>query len=171
MSKPGLIAVVGKSCSGKNTYVKYLHEPFWISDTTRPPRIGEIDGVDYNFITNCEFANRVAKNKYLEFTNFRNWFYGHNKDSLSKEGWNVGIFDPKGILNILENYSDEFDFIVVYYLKVNFIERLRRSFYREHQWKLEYFRRLIVDFINFINLEKELAKYKNLKNYLYFVRD
>ena len=54
-----LIPIIGKSASGKDTALKQLYKEFKkdydvsviVSDTTRPPRDGERNGIDYNFIT------------------------------------------------------------------------------------------------------------------------
>ena len=62
MNKLKVLALCGKSASGKDTYLKEimklsqypLHEI--ISCTTRPPRDYEADGVNYYFLTNEEFA-------------------------------------------------------------------------------------------------------------------
>lgn len=48
-----LIIIIGQSCSGKTTLASKFHEagcPIYIRHTTRPPREGEIDGIDYWFV-------------------------------------------------------------------------------------------------------------------------
>ena len=47
-----------------------------ISDTTRSPRDNEIDGVDYNFINEDEFKNRIKNKSYIEHANVFGNFYG-----------------------------------------------------------------------------------------------
>ena len=47
-----------------------------ISDTTRSPRDNEIDGVDYNFINEEEFKNRIKNKSYIEYANVFGNFYG-----------------------------------------------------------------------------------------------
>ena len=47
-----------------------------ISDTTRSPRDNEIDGVDYNFINEDEFKNRIKNKSYIEYANVFGNFYG-----------------------------------------------------------------------------------------------
>ena len=73
VSKPGQIVVIsGPSGAGKTTLLRRLSEcclqPFEhsVSATTRPPRPGEIDGVDYHFLSHEEFAQRRAAGEFLE---------------------------------------------------------------------------------------------------------
>ena len=47
-----------------------------ISDTTRSPRDNEIDGVDYNFINEDEFKNRIKNKSYIEYANVFGNYYG-----------------------------------------------------------------------------------------------
>ena len=74
----GLIVLAGTSGSGKNSIVTGLLDRFpdlWVSlsTTTRPPRPGEVEGVDYHFATDAEFDAMVESGQFLE------WFeiYGH----------------------------------------------------------------------------------------------
>lgn len=75
-----------------------------ISCTTRPPREGEIDGVHYHFIPNsAEFFNWDNMHKWIEFTHFRDWWYGTSIDHLNKNKINIGVFNIKSINRILED--------------------------------------------------------------------
>ncbi|MED5273076.1 MAG: guanylate kinase, partial [Pseudomonadota bacterium] len=47
-----------------------------ISYTTRPPRPGEIDGEDYFFINNDDFALMQEKNEFLEYAKVFDYYYG-----------------------------------------------------------------------------------------------
>lgn len=55
-----LICIIGPSGSGKTTLARYaraaLSVPIILSATTRPPRSGEVDGVDYHFMSEDDFA-------------------------------------------------------------------------------------------------------------------
>ena len=97
-----IIALIGKSGSGKDTIMKEiikqksdLHEI--ISCTTRPKRENEIDGVNYYFLTPSEFTEKVLKYEMLEATCFNDWFYGTSYDSLDKNKINIGVYNTEGI--------------------------------------------------------------------------
>lgn len=113
-----LVAICGKAASGKDTIVSRLVE--WYPDyfnkkiayTTRDPRPGEIDGVNYHFKTNEEFFNLIVENKIYEATDFNGAVYGTGVDSLKDDVVNIGIFDPVG-LDALINEKD-IDMIVFY---------------------------------------------------------
>ena len=53
-----------------------------ISDTTRPARDNEKNGVDYNFIKESEFLNRAKNNAYIEFANVFGNFYGSQYNNI-----------------------------------------------------------------------------------------
>ena len=112
-----LIIVSAPSGTGKSTLVRYLlsqdlNLEFSISATSRPPRDGEQDGVDYYFLTPEEFKRRIANGEFLEYEEvYENTFYGTLKsevDRLLDNGKNV-IFDVdvKGGLNIKKIYGDQ----------------------------------------------------------------
>ncbi len=70
--RPGLVfALSGPAGSGKTALVEGLRalEPsmyFCVTATTRAPRPGEIDGVDYFFLSEADFLDRVAREEFLE---------------------------------------------------------------------------------------------------------
>jgi guanylate kinase len=66
-----LVALAGPSGVGKGSVVaalRRLHPEIWlsVSVTTRPPRAGETDGVEYHFVDDAEFARMVADDELLE---------------------------------------------------------------------------------------------------------
>ena len=67
-----LVVISGPSGVGKSTVVRQVLEQFSrrlrlsISATTRPPRGAEQDGVDYFFLSDAEFARRMADGEFLE---------------------------------------------------------------------------------------------------------
>lgn len=70
--KARLVVVAGPSGVGKGTIVRELlarHPEVWlsISATTRPPRPGERDGVDYFFVSDAEFDELVEGGRMLEW--------------------------------------------------------------------------------------------------------
>ena len=74
MSRGLLIVVSGPAGSGKGTVNSQLVATgdfvFSVSATTRAPRPGEIDGVNYHFIDREEFQRRIDENGFLEYTHF-----------------------------------------------------------------------------------------------------
>lgn len=109
MKKIKILALFGKSASGKDTIQKWITTNFpqltnkIVSCTTRPPRSGEQDGVDYFFLSDEEFAKKVLDGSMLEATSFREWFYGTALDQLDPDKINVGVFNITGIECILQD--------------------------------------------------------------------
>lgn len=76
-----LVVISSPSGGGKGTLVKMLLNEFpniWfsVSATTRSPREGEVDGVDYYFLSRDEFMNMVAEDGFLEWAEFSGNCYG-----------------------------------------------------------------------------------------------
>ena len=71
MKKGKFIVISGPSGVGKGTICKKLFEEInaWysISSTTRDPREGEVDGVNYFFITKDEFKKKIDEGEFLEY--------------------------------------------------------------------------------------------------------
>ena len=109
MNKYQVIALVGKAGAGKDTVQKatcsahpLIFNPI-VSCTTRPMREGEIQGIDYNFVSLENFTRMVLNGDMLEATEFRGWFYGTPINSLSKDKINLGVFNPAGVEALLED--------------------------------------------------------------------
>jgi guanylate kinase len=128
-----IIALMGEAGSGKDSCLKALlaSNPAYhkiISCTTRPPREGEIDGVDYHFFTEEEFNIKLGNNEMAEWTSFNSWLYGTLISCLSDENINVGVFNPEGIRQLIDDKKVE---AKVYYLRTSAKERLLRQLNRE----------------------------------------
>jgi guanylate kinase len=77
------------SGSGKSTLVHRLmtsvpHLTFSISYTTRPPRQGETNGVDYIFTSRSEFEERLAKAEFLEYAQVFENYYGTHRSTFEQ---------------------------------------------------------------------------------------
>lgn len=86
-----LIVISGPSGVGKGTVRKALFKleghdlVYSISMTTRPPREGEVDGVDYYFVSREEFERRIAQDAFLEYAEFVGHYYGTPKDKVEAQ--------------------------------------------------------------------------------------
>ncbi|MFR9117551.1 MAG: guanylate kinase [Merdibacter sp.] len=97
MKKGLLIIISGPSGVGKGTVRKYfmdddsLRLTYSISMTTRKPRQGERDGVDYIFTTREKFEEAIAEGELLEWAEFVGNYYGTplTQEKLREEGKNV----------------------------------------------------------------------------------
>lgn len=98
MKKGLLIILSGPSGVGKGTvrnlFVKdpSLNLAFSVSMTTRPQRPGEVDGVDYYFVSRERFMEAIEKDELLEYAEFVGNFYGtpiKAVEDLRNQGKNV----------------------------------------------------------------------------------
>ena len=81
------IALVGKAASGKDYLKAKLIKRgmnFGVSTTTRPPREGEVDGVDYHFITEDEFLSHIAYENIVFYQRFNGHLYGITKHEFQR---------------------------------------------------------------------------------------
>ena len=152
-----VLALFGESASGKDTIQKYITTqwPDWcnsiVSCTTRPKRDYEIDGIDYHFLTNAEFAEKVLNLSMLEATEFNDWFYGTPIDSLKPDMLNVGVFNPNGIRALLTDSRIQ---VLPLYVYASDKTRLLRSLSREENPNCyEICRRYMADVKDFDELD------------------
>lgn len=133
MSKYKIIALFGKSCAGKDTIQKWIVSNIpktkeIISCTTRPQRDYEKDGVDYYFLSNNDFGQKILDCTMLEATTFNGQLYGTAIEALDKDKLNIGVFDLNGIECLLEDNRIN---ILPIYIDAPEVERLLRSLKRE----------------------------------------
>lgn len=85
-----LIVFSAPSGAGKTTLVKYLLSmfneiEFSISATSRKPRGKEKDGVDYYFLSDLEFKEKINKNEFVEYEEvYGGYYYGTLKSELKR---------------------------------------------------------------------------------------
>jgi guanylate kinase len=85
----GVFVITGPSGVGKGTLIRTLLQripelQLSVSATTRAPRPGERDGVDYHFLTDEEFARRVAAGDFVEHATYSGRRYGTLRSELER---------------------------------------------------------------------------------------
>ena len=101
-----------------------------VSNTTRPPREGEIDGVHYNFVTKEQFESLIQKDGYLEYAEYCGNYYGTPKqqvEDLLSQGYDVFLeIEVCGGLQIMKKYPDVLSIFVLPPSLDTLEKRLRR---------------------------------------------
>ena len=88
--KGEFIIILGTTCAGKGTVIKKLlakdkNLALSISYTSRAKRDGEVDGVDYHFISRDKFEKRIQKGEFLEYAKVRyGEYFGTAKKDVQK---------------------------------------------------------------------------------------
>ncbi len=119
--KKGLLFVISAPAgTGKNTLVDRLKREFHcvtesVSFTTRPPRIGEENGVHYHFVSLKVFRKKVEGDEFLEHAHVFDHDYGTSKAEIQKsqkEGRHVVlVIDTQGALFLKKKVEGVFIFI------------------------------------------------------------
>ena len=183
-----MFIIVGKSCSGKNAVATELEKRGYkrcITYTTRPMRDGEVDGVDYHFISNekffemrdngefAEYKTYIAE-KYTEKANAGKKGVGYEKRILANELLNDSdkkfiILTPDGVRDVKRNTG--IDFIVIY-LFAN-LETIQKRLKNRGDDPLEAKRRIETDIRDFKGFELESNRliYNNLNSNIESVVD
>lgn len=115
MAKGLLIVYTGASGVGKGTIMKQLlaqnsNFRLSVSVTTRAPRPGETDGVEYSFVSKETFLDLIQQDGLMEYTQYCDNFYGTPKKQLFdmlENGYDVFLeIEVEGFLQIKEKYPD-----------------------------------------------------------------
>ena len=100
MKKGAILILSGPSGCGKSTLLKEVYKDiddyyFSISTTTRAPRVGETNGVDYFFVTKEEFEVDIENGDFLEYAKVHDNYYGTSLKPIKKalEEGKLVIFD------------------------------------------------------------------------------
>jgi guanylate kinase len=130
--KGKLLIVSGPAGVGKGTVIsealKQLDRiSYSVSCTTRAPRPGEIDGVNYHFLSEEEFRKMVGEGLFLEWANVHGHLYGTRRDiveaSLAKGSDILLEIDVQGALQVKEKMPEA---VTIFILPPSFDELVRR---------------------------------------------
>lgn len=138
--KKGIVVVISSpSGAGKSSITKKLLKSnsnfdLSVSLTTREPRLGEIDGVDYRFVSRKTFQNRVKENAFIEYAEVFDNMYGTLKSEIEKKiklGKNILLdIDWQGARQVKKKLPG--DNITIFILPPSILELKRRLKKREH---------------------------------------
>lgn len=133
MSKQGKLFILsGPSGAGKSTIVKNLARVVpdivvSVSTTTRKPRSGEKHGVDYFFLSEKEFKEKIEKGEFLEWAEVHGHLYGTLAsfvDENISQGRDVLLeIDVQGALKVKEKLPDS---VLIFVEPPNFEELAKR---------------------------------------------
>ena len=132
--KSMLIVISGPSGVGKGTIYSQLLKndhslTFSVSVTTRAPRVGEREGIDYFFISQEEYDRLLSENAFLEHATVHGNSYGTLKSQVEAKlaaGWSVVLdIDPQGARNVMKIWPD----CVSIFLLPPSYEELRKRLY------------------------------------------
>jgi guanylate kinase len=162
--KGHLFIISAPSGAGKTTIVRAVLDRFAdmlysISYTTRKPRNGEQNGIDYNFISRDDFKNRIDGGEWAEWAEVHGNNYGTSTENLDNNlasGRNILLdIDVQGTIQILERYPDS---ITIFIMPPSLETLGKRLELRGTDSKADIAKRLV-------NAEKEMAK-KNLYRHI-----
>ena len=170
-----MIILIGPSASGKTEIAKKLISAFgykkFVTTTTRNKRVGEIDGVDYYFISVDEFKENLANNKFIETTIYNNNYYGSYKSEMGDN--KVLIVEPNG-LKAFQSLNDPH--IISFFIDSSEDDRYERMLKRGdeindikrrlHNDRKLFYENIKTDF-RIINKNKSLEELSNDINNLY----
>jgi len=117
-----LIIITGPSGVGKGTVVKEIldrDEDIWlsISATTRKPRMGEKDGVNYYFVSDERFKDMIDKKEFLEWAQFAGNYYGTPLSTVNEKIENGLIvlleIEVEGAKQIKEKFAEALSIFIL----------------------------------------------------------
>lgn len=150
-----MLVIIGESASGKSSVAKYLVNNLGFNNiviyTTREPREGEVNGIDYHFINKLKFESMLVSGLFAETAEYNGWHYGSLKSDYKYNSDNkIAILTPHGIRQIKKNGIN----IYVVYIKIPRRDRLIKILHRGDDIE-EAYRRSLSDVGQFDGIEDE----------------
>lgn len=110
-----MIVLLGKSGSGKSTLVdsfvkRYPEFRKVVTVTTRPIRDNEVNGVDYDFVTEDYFRKLYNSDCLCSVSNYRGWYYGFPTSEIKMN--NISVLTPKGLREIIRDGYQPMSFLL-----------------------------------------------------------
>jgi len=140
--EPLLIVISGPSGVGKDTVIDCMKERdqafhFVVTATDRPPRQGEIHGVDYFFVSTDEFAAMIENDELIEYAKVYNDYKGVPKEQVQQaltSGQDVVMrVDVQGAEKIKELYPDALLIFLITKNEDELIKRLKARRTEDHK--------------------------------------
>jgi guanylate kinase len=124
-----MILLTGASASGKTEVARMLRKNYGIvkaiTHTTRSPRVGEKNGVDYFFVSEKEFLDGFARGQFVERTFYNGHYYGCSKKEVAEN--KCIVVDPHGLRSFLALNDPS---VVTFYLEASEKTREERMRHR-----------------------------------------
>ncbi len=160
-NKAKLIIFTGPSGVGKGTILADFFTKvdnniiYSISNTTRKPRDGEINGMHYFFVSKEEFEKMIKEDCFLEYACYSDNYYGTNKKFVEekiKEGKSVLLeIELQGALQVMEKCPDA---VTIFITPPNFVELEKRLRGRDSEDEKTILKRLEAAKVELTNASK-----------------